>query len=175
MIALRKPAVVIAALATVALGTAAAIAETATSTTPAATTTAGHPHWHHGRGGFMVGVLLRATHQLNLTTEQREQIHSLLANARSAQKTAAAGAAIDLTVIGNPGHANFAAAVQDAQSRLTQRIQSESELATSIYNVLSDAQKQQLPQVLAQMQSKMQARRAAWQQRNAAGTPGAGG
>ena len=46
-------------------------------------------------------------------------------------------------------------------------------LQAQIYDVLTPAQKQQLPQVLASIKAQMQARRATWQQQHsgATGTP----
>jgi Spy/CpxP family protein refolding chaperone len=167
----------IAAAATVGAGAAAAAATTATGTAaPAATTEAAAPsagmHWHH-RHSLLVGSLLRATRQLGLTSEQQQTIKSLLARARSQHQQTAAGAS-DLTVLANPGDPNYAAALQTAKTMAAARIQSESELQGEIYNVLTPEQKAKLPQVLTDMKSKLQQRRAAWLQQHAAATDAAG-
>ncbi len=125
-------------------------------------------HWHHARGALFVGTLLRATRQLNLTTDQKQSIRTLLSQARSQLRSG--GGAPDMTVIGNPGDANFATAVQSLQSRASSRIEQQSELASNIYNVLTPQQKQQLPTVLASIQAKLAQRRAAWQARHSAST-----
>ena len=74
-----------------------------------------------------------------------------------------------MTVLGNPGDANYGTAVQSLQSRAASRIQEESALASSIYNVLTPEQKQQLPTVPANLKAQAQARRAAWQAQHASG------
>src|SRR6185437_15278935 len=109
------------------------------ATTPAAgqqgQTQRGH-RWHGHRGGFLLGMTLRASKQLNLTAEQQASIKSILSNARAQAKAAhAAAAPMDMTVLGNPGDPNYATALQSAKTRASNRIQSESELQGQIYNV----------------------------------------
>lgn len=154
-------------------GAVATAATTSTATTTEATAPAAGKHWHRHHGGMLVGVMLRATHQLNLTPEQQQQIKGILSAARSQHAQAAGAAPMDMTVLGNPGDPNYATAVQSAKSRLAARMQTEIELQGQIYNVLTAQQKQQLPQVLASMKAKAQQRRAAWQQQHAAGQPAA--
>jgi Spy/CpxP family protein refolding chaperone len=152
---------------------------TASSNTPAATassttaTAAGH-RWHGHRGGMLLGVTLRATKQLNLTAEQQASIKSILSNARAQAKAAHASgqSPLDLTVLGNPGDPNYATALQSAKTLAANRIQTESELQGQIYNVLTPAQKAQLPAVLASMKAQAAQRRAAWEQKHAANSAG---
>jgi Spy/CpxP family protein refolding chaperone len=68
--------------------------------------------------------------------------------------------------LANPGDPNYAAAVQNAKTAAANRLQSEVELQGQIYNVLTADQKTKLPQVLADMKSKAEQRRAAWAQRH---------
>jgi Spy/CpxP family protein refolding chaperone len=103
--------------------------------------------------------MLHATRQLNLTPEQQANIKSILGNAR-AQRQAAAGTAGDLMTLANPGDPNYAAALQNAKTAAANRFQSEVELQGQIYNVLTADQKAKLPQVLADMKSKAEQRRA---------------
>jgi len=161
-------AVLAATLASVGLGTVVAAQESSSSSpSSSAPAVTARPHWRHMRGGAgPVGVLLRAAHQLNLSADQKQSIKTLLMQARSAQR-AAAGTGPDMTVLGNPGDANYASAMQGLQSRASNRIQAQSELASSIYNVLTPEQKQQLPTVLANLKAQAQARRAAWQAKHA--------
>jgi Spy/CpxP family protein refolding chaperone len=164
-------------LAIASIGTAAGIA-TAQTTAPATTTTTapetGHK-WHGHRGGFLLGTTLRATKQLNLTAEQQASIKTILSNARAQAKAARASSqsSLDVTVLGNPGDPNYAAALQSAKTLAANRIQTESELQGQIYNVLTAQQKAQLPTVLAEMKAKAAERRAAWEQQHA-GTTGSG-
>lgn len=177
----RTLSLLLVATATVGAGAAvAAAATTSTTTATAAETAAATPapggrHWHrHGeRGGMLVGVLLRATHQLNLTAEQESTIKGILENARAQRQTA--GASIDVFTLANPGDPNYATALQNAKTAAATRLQNEVDLQNQIYNVLTADQKAKLPQVLADMKSKAEQRRAAWlQQREAGSSEGAG-
>jgi Spy/CpxP family protein refolding chaperone len=145
------------------------------SATTSSTTTAHAGHkWHGHRGGLLLGVTLRATKQLNLTPEQQASIKTILSSARAQAKAAreSGQSQVDITVLGNPGDPNYATALQSAKTLAASRIQTESELQGQIYNVLTPAQKAQLPTVLASMKAKAQERRAAWEQKHAASTTG---
>ena len=177
----RTLSLLLVATATVGAGVAVAAVST-TTTTPSATTTntapaPGGKHWHHGHrgGGMLVGVMLRATRQLNLTTEQEASIKSILSNARAQHQAAAGTAASDVMTLANPGDPNYATALQNAKAAAATRLQNEVELQGQIYNVLTADQKAKLPQVLADMKSKFEARRAAWQQQHGAAASGAAG
>jgi Spy/CpxP family protein refolding chaperone len=161
-------AVVAAALVGLGFGSIALAQGTSSSSSSSSSAHWHHAHWHGARGYMFVGTLLRATRQLNLTADQKQSIKTLLSQARS-QLRSSSGAP-DMTVTGNPGDANFASAVQALQSRASSRIEQESELASSIYNVLTPEQKQQLPTVLASIKAKAAQRRAAWQAQHSAGT-----
>ena len=166
-------------LAMASIGTAAGVAS-AQTTTPSTTTTTTAPatghKWHGHHGGFMLGMTLRATKQLNLTADQQASIKTILTTARAQAKAAhAAGTStVDMTVLANPGDANYATALQTAKTASATRLQNESEIQGQIYNVLTAEQKAQLPTVLASMKAEAAARRAAWEQKHAAGTTGAG-
>jgi protein CpxP len=169
-------------LAVASIGSAAGVAYAQTAAAPTTTTTTTAPahgghkwHGHHG-GGFLVGMTLHATKQLNLTADQQASIKTILSTARTQAKAAhAAGQSpVDMTVLANPGDPNYATALQSAKSLAATRIQNESELQSQIYNVLTAAQKAQLPAVLATMKAQAQQRRAVWEQRHGAGTPDAG-
>jgi Spy/CpxP family protein refolding chaperone len=165
----KRYGVLMAALLAMGVGTALAASS---STAPVA---AGPHGRFHGHGpGALVGTLLRATRQLNLTAEQQSQIKTILSNAR-AQWKANLSAPADITVLGNPADPNYATAVQAAKTNVANRVQLESEVEGQVYNVLTTEQKAQLPAVLASMKAQMAQRRAAWQQRTgaAAGTAGA--
>jgi Spy/CpxP family protein refolding chaperone len=168
-------------LAVASIGGAAGVAY-AQTTAPATTTTTTAPehgggmwHRHHG-GGLLVGMTLRATKQLNLTADQQASIKTILTTARAQAKAARASgqAPFDMAVLGNPGDPNYATALQSAKTLAATRIQSQSELQSQIYNVLTAQQKAQLPTVLATMKAQAQQRRAVWEQRHATGTTGTG-
>jgi Spy/CpxP family protein refolding chaperone len=119
----------------------------------------------------MLRITLRATKELNLTADQQASIKTILSTAHAQAKAAraAAGASLDMTVLGNPGDPNYATALQSAKTLAASRIQTESELQSQIYNVLTPAQKAQLPTVLASLKAKAEAHRAAWEEKHAAG------
>ena len=165
-------------LAMASISTAAGIAS-AQTTTPSTTTTTTAPatghKWHSHHGGFLLGMTLRATKQLNLTADQQASIKTILSTARAQAKAAHAANAssVDMSVLGNPGDANYATALQSAKSLASTRIQNESEIQGQIYNVLTAQQKAQLPTVLASMKAQAAQRRAAWEQKHATGASGA--
>ena len=110
-------------------------------------------------------MTLRATKQLNLTAEQQASIKQILTTAHTQAKAArAAGPAVDMSVLGNPGDPNYATALQSAKSLASTRIQNESEIQAQVYNVLTAEQKAQLPTVLASLKAQAAQRRAAWEQ-----------
>jgi Spy/CpxP family protein refolding chaperone len=160
---------VIGAAGVVSAQTTTGSADTA-ATAPAEGQMHGH-RWHgRGEGGLLLGLTLRATKQLNLTAEQQASVKTILSNARAQAKAAHASAQsqLDITVLGNPGDPNYATALQSAKSLAANRIQTESELQSQIYNLLTAQQKAQLPTVLASMKAQAAQRRAAWEQRHAA-------
>jgi hypothetical protein len=119
-------------------------------------------HFRRFGGSRFVGSLLRATRQLNLTPDQQTSIKGIMASTRHTHQAGTQVQQPGMTVLGNPGDPGFAAAVQSAQAAAAGRIQMESALAGQIYAVLSSAQRQELPGVLASIQAKEQARRASW-------------
>ncbi len=174
----RTLSLLLVAAATVGAG--AAVAEAATTSTAPAATTATAPatggrHWHR-HGGMLVGMMLRATRQLNLTPDQQASIKSILSNARAQHKAAATtgNSAVDMTTLANPGDPNYATALQSAKAAAEARFQSQVDLQGQIYNVLTADQKAKLPQVLADMKAQAQQRRAEWLQQHPAGSNAAG-
>jgi Spy/CpxP family protein refolding chaperone len=77
--------------------------------------------------------------------------------------------------LANPGDPNYATALQNAKTAAANRLQSQVDLESQIYNVLTADQKAKLPQVLADMKTKAQQRRAAWQQQHETGATEAAG
>lgn len=130
-------------------------------------------HWHRHHGGMLIGVMLRATRQLDLTPQQQDSIRTILSSAR-AQHQAGAAERPDLAALANPGDPNHAAAIQSARAAAAARFQSELDVQQQIYDVLSADQKARLPQVLSEMESKARERRALWQQQHPAAEDGGG-
>src|SRR5205814_1221137 len=101
----------------------------------------GGRHWHHRHGGMLVGVMLRATHQLNLTAEQQTAIKDILSSARAQHQADAGSGGVDLLTLANPGDPNYAAALQNAKSAAANRLEQQVQLQGQIYNVLTPDQK----------------------------------
>ena len=117
-------------------------------------------HWGHRglrgrfhRGGFLLGGALR---RLNLTPDQRTQVRQILSSARSQSASLRQSVAQNFAALHNPGDPNYAAALQAAQTRASNLVAQRSQIEKQIYGVLTPAQKSQLPQVLASMQTRMQ-------------------
>jgi Spy/CpxP family protein refolding chaperone len=134
----------------------AVMGQTGSSSGSAAAGTPGARHWHHGHGMMLGGGLLHALHQLNLTPAQQQSVHTILtaAHAQFAAERKAGGRP-DFTVLSNPGDPNYTSALQDLQTRMTSRIQEQSQTELALYKVLTPEQQQQLPQILASMKAKM--------------------
>ncbi len=117
-------------------------------------------HWGHRghrgrfhRGGFLLGGALR---RLNLTPDQRTQVRQILSSARSQSASLRQSVAQNFAALHNPGDPNYAAALQAAQTRAGNLVAQRSQIEKQIYGVLTPAQKSQLPQVLASIQTRMQ-------------------
>ena len=144
-------------VATATVGAGAAVAAVSTTTTPTATTTATAPapggkHWHRGHhgGGMLVGVMLRATRQLNLTTEQQASIKSIMTNAGPQMKSIhqemrANSLKLQNTQPNDPNYANVVAEVTAANGSLhSQMISQQAELRAQVFKILTPAQQTQL-------------------------------
>lgn len=139
--------------------------------------------WHHGgpmgrhrgfghdRGMMMDRGFLAALRELKLTPVQREQMRTIMFNAREAvrmeranaqQSGAAEHRREDFAVLSNPGDPNYARAVQQLKSRLSDRVQQAitraSETEQKLYNVLTAEQKAQLPKALSDLQARHEQR-----------------
>jgi Spy/CpxP family protein refolding chaperone len=169
----RTLGLLLVATATVGAGAALAAADTTAATTATTAPAPGGRHWHRHHGGMLVGVMLRAAHQLNLTADQQASIKSILSSARAQGRADAAE--VDVFTLANPGDPNYATALQNARTAAASRFQKEVDLQGQIYNVLTADQKAKLPQVLADMKSKAEQRRSAWLQEHAADSTGAAG
>ena len=110
---------------------------------------------HFRRAHFLLGGALR---RLNLTDDQRAQVRQILSSARSQAASQRQSVAQNFAALHNPGDPNYASALQAAQTRASNRVAQRSQIDKQIYSVLTPAQKSQLPQVLASIQTRMQQR-----------------
>jgi periplasmic protein CpxP/Spy len=114
--------------------------------------------------GMMGGPgLARVYHSLNLTDTQKQQMRTIVSNARAqfaAQHDGKGGAngkggAPDMMALANPGDPKYAEAVQAAKKRAADRIQHMSDLKLQLYNVLTPDQKAQLSKKMAEWKARM--------------------
>lgn len=140
------------------------LAQTSTDSASAPATSApsagtpGEHHWHHRGGPDMMvgGGMLRAFHQLNLTSQQQQQVKTILTSARQQMRSERQSeGGPDFTVLSNPGDPNYATAQQQLQTRMAARLQARSQIQQQLYDVLNKDQKAQLPTVLASMKARM--------------------
>jgi protein CpxP len=115
-------------------------------------------------GGMEGGRGFMLARGLNLTDAQKQQIHTILENARqNAMKEmkdgkpgdGKGGAAPDRMALMNPGDPNYAAAVQNARKRAADRIQHMSDLKQQLYNVLTAEQKSEVQKRIASWKTRM--------------------
>jgi Spy/CpxP family protein refolding chaperone len=113
-----------------------------------------------GPGGPAGGLaLLRSFHALNLTEAQQTQVHGILAKAQQTRQAAMqamrANGPGNMAALANPGDPNYAAAVQAAKKRATDRIQQASDLHQQLYGVLTAEQKSQLSKMIADRRARL--------------------
>ena len=115
-------------------------------------------------GGMEGGRGFMLARGLNLTDAQKQQIHTILGNARqNAMKESKdgkpgegkAGPMSDRLALMNPGDPNYAAAVQSAKKRAADRVQHMSDLKQQLYNVLTAEQKSEVQKRIASWKTRM--------------------
>jgi Spy/CpxP family protein refolding chaperone len=168
MVTLRK--VVPALCLATSLAGIAAYAQTAATTAPATTTPGAH-EWHHGHhGGGMFFVL----HELNLTAEQKTQIKGIVAGEKSQYEALHTSAKANHEALATtpPTDPGYPALIQTEQTNSAARIKLQHETWAAIYsNVLTKAQQQAIPGVVAAAQQARQARMAAWKAQHPQAAP----
>ncbi len=104
-------------------------------------------------------ALARGFRELNLTEAQHQQMHDILAKAQQARQAALQAMRTNgpgaMAALGNPGDPGYAAAVQAAKKRATDRIQQASELRQQLFNVLTADQKAQLSKIIAERKARL--------------------
>jgi Spy/CpxP family protein refolding chaperone len=118
-----------------------------------------HRHGHHH--GFMGFVL----HKLNLTDAQKTQVKGIFAGEKSQFEALRASVkanreALETTAPSSP---EYPALVQQAQNNAAQRIKLETETWSAIHaSVLTKAQQDAIPGIVAAAKAQREARMAAW-------------
>lgn len=147
-------------------GLTAVAVQAATTSDTAQSNTAGH-YWH----GHHHGPLRHYMHvlkQLQLSAEQQTQIRSIFDASRSQFHTLAAGGRNNAEALAAmpPTDPGYPALLASAKANAAARIQQMSDIKTQIFAVLTKAQQEQIPQLLA-------AEKARWQQRHPNAVPAA--
>ena len=140
-------------------------------------TTAGAPvpgahHWGHRHGGGMFFVL----HKLNLTAEQKTQVKSIMAGEKSQFEALRASSKTNRQALATtpPTDPGYPALIQTAQTNAATRIKLMSDTWSAIYgNVLTKAQQQAIPGIVAAAAQAREAHMAAWKAQHAQGAASA--
>jgi Spy/CpxP family protein refolding chaperone len=135
----------------------AAIADTPT-TAPATPPAPAHEHGmmhHHMHMMMHDRPFLMVVHKLNLTEDQKKQIHDIIRKSDDQGKDAMKKHHELMAGMLNPGDANYANSVQAAKDAATAMIEQRSQDNTAIYNLLTAEQKAKIPQVIEDMKQHM--------------------
>jgi periplasmic protein CpxP/Spy len=156
--------IVVAALAVAAL---AAFAIHAAPSSDTSSQASGGDHWHrhhHGPAGRFMHVLK----QLNLSAEQQTQIKSILAASKPQFRSLGAGMRSNAEAMAAmpPTDPGYPALLATAKANAAARIQQMSDVKAQIFAVLTPAQQEQIPRIIA-------ADKAKWQQRHQNSAPAA--
>jgi Spy/CpxP family protein refolding chaperone len=141
-------------------------AATTAPTADASAEFAGGPRWHHHRRGFMMGFVL---HKLNLTDTQKTQIKGIIAGEKSQFEALRASIRTNREALETtpPSSPEYPALVQQAQANAAQRIKLESDTWSAIHtSVLTKAQQDAIPGIVAAARAEREAKMAAWKARH---------
>lgn len=121
----------------------------------------GH-HWHGHRHHGLMGMVM---HKLNLTDAQKAQVKSIMASEKSQFEALRSSSKANRESLANtpPTDAAYAALVATAQKNAATRIQLMSETWSNIYqNVLTQAQREAIPGIVAAAKAKQEQRMEQW-------------
>ena len=149
---------------TAALGGAAVVSA---ATDPATSHDESMRHDGHGGPGGPDGGFRRTLDQLDLTAEQKTQIHAIFDQAKpQLQATHESGRANrEQLAVTPPTDPAYAGLVASAKSNAAEQIQLMSDLWTQVYAKLTPDQRARIPGIVATERTERDARRASWRQR----------
>jgi Spy/CpxP family protein refolding chaperone len=159
MVTLRK--VIPALCLATSLAGVAAYAQTADTSAATATTPGAHQWHHHGHHGGAFFLL----HKLNLTADQKAKVKTIMASEKSQYQALRTSVKANHTALETtpPTDSGYPALVQAAQTNAAARIKLQSETWSAIYStVLTGAQQQAIPGIVAAAQQAREARVAEW-------------
>lgn len=148
-----------------------ATAYAAETSTPADETTASGPAGHQGHGSSWHhrSEFHHVLHELNLTPDQKTQIQSIFAQAKTDYASRRSGVRANheaLTAI-SPNDAGYPALLATEKENAAARVQAASEIRAQIYAVLTPVQQAQIPTILATDRAARDARTATWRSQHA--------
>jgi protein CpxP len=152
----RTPTLWLAALALTG-ATAISVAQTSAPDTTAAPPAA-HEHGHAGMHGHH-SPFMHVLHQLNLTADQKTQVHSIIdaAHPRMASLHGSSRDTMASIMSTAPTDPNYPALIEKAKSNALAHIQLMSDLHAQIYAVLTPEQQAKIPAIVAAQKAKWQA------------------
>ena len=151
---------------TAALGAATVVAAATQPATPSTAPSQG-PMRHdgrHGPGGPDAGFH-RVLEQLDLTAEQKTQIHSIFEQAKPQLQAVhqSSRASREQLIVMPPTDPAYAGLVESAKTSAAEQIQLTSDMWTQVYAKLTPDQRARIPAVVAAQRTKRDARKADWQ------------
>ncbi len=120
--------------------------------------------WHsHAMPGEFMGGLGRVLPALALTSEQKTQVQSLMAQVKAEHEAshASSQASHEAFMAADPMDANYPAMLAAEKANAAARVQAMSDTKTQLYAILTPAQKAQIPALLAANKADRRAKRAA--------------
>jgi periplasmic protein CpxP/Spy len=141
------------------------IGASAVAETPAAPATASAPGPTHPFMGYRAhSAFHHVLRQLNLTAEQKTQIHAIFAEAKTGMqpKLADARANHEALMAASPNDASYPALLAAEKANAAARVQAMSDVKAQIYAVLTPEQQAKIPQIIAAHKAARQAKMAAW-------------
>ncbi len=132
-----------------------------------ATGSGGAPAWHHGHFGHGggPGAMGMVLHKLNLNAGQKTQIKAIFAGQKTQFEALRASVKANRQALATtpPTDPGYAALVETAQQNAATRIMLEQQAWKQIYeSVLTKAQQQQIPGIVAAAQAARESKIEAW-------------
>jgi Spy/CpxP family protein refolding chaperone len=136
-------------------------AQTPPASSSGTMTTDNHAHFHRGHEHRFMRVL----HQLNLTADQKTQIHSIFEGARPQMESLGKSTRENMEQLMStpPGDAAYSALVESAKSNAVAHIKLITDTQAQIYAVLTPEQQGKIPAIVAAEKAKREAAKQKWQ------------
>jgi len=126
--------------------------------------------WHHGHRGAGPGEMGFLLHKLNLTADQKAKVKTIMAGQKSQFEAlrASSQANRDALATTPPNDAGYPALIQTAENNANARITLMSSTWKQVYEtVLTQAQQQAIPGIVAAAKAARQSRMEEWQAQHA--------